>query len=240
MTTKPGPKRAEQPRVPTRKTLTEQTYEILKEMILDQEVEPGSRLVIDALVRKLNVSTSPLREALAKLESERLIVSELFSGYKVAPEPPAEYLRDMIEYRKLIEAHSALLGAPIASAELIAEMRAAIASMKSTKALGTKYKEYRKFVEADVRFHTLIVESAGNKVMLDAYRGMHGILMQARLYVRRSAGRERAAEVSDEHARILAAFEAHDGPAAAEALRDHLEGGIRRLLPTAASMPEPA
>lgn len=223
-------KRDNEPKIPVRKTLTEQTYEILKEMILDQELVPGSRLVIDALVRRLGVSTSPLREALARLESERLIVSELFNGYKVAPEPSTDYLRDMINFRILIEAHCALVGAPLASPQLIKDMRAAISRMQSIKALGTKYKQYRKFVEADALFHTLIVESADNQVMLDAYKGMHAVLLQARLYVRRSSGRERAIEVSEEHARILAAFEAGDGPGAASALTAHLEGGKRRLL----------
>jgi DNA-binding GntR family transcriptional regulator len=217
-------------RFPVRRTLTEQTYEILKEMILDQDLEPGSRLVIDSLVKRLGVSTSPLREALAKLESERLVVSERFDGYKVAPEPSSDYLRDLIAFRLLMESDCALRGAPRATPEILAAMRTEIAAMKSVKTLGTKYKQYRKFVEADARFHMLIVESAGNQVMLDAYRGMHALLLQARLYVHKSSGRERAVEVADEHDRILKAFEIGDGAAAADALTMHLQGGARRLL----------
>jgi DNA-binding GntR family transcriptional regulator len=213
-----------------RRTLTEQAYEVLKEMILDQELEPGSRLNIDALTRRLGVSSSPLREALARLESERLAVSELYNGYKVAPEPTLDYLRDLIGYRLLVEGHCALIGAPQVSEALLAEMRATIRSMQVTKTLGTRYKQYRKFVEADARFHLLIVESGGNQVILDTYRRMNAVLLQSRLYLHRASGRERAIEVSKEHARILAAFEARNGEEARQALVDHLRGGERRLL----------
>jgi DNA-binding GntR family transcriptional regulator len=217
-------------KVPVRQTLTEQTYDILKEMILDQELEPGSRLVIDALVRRLGVSTSPLREALAKLASERLVISELFNGYKVAPEPSQSYLSDLIEFRLLIESKCASIGAPKKNPAILAEMRELITTMKSIKSLGTKYRQYRRFVEADARFHMLIIESASNQAMLDAYQGMHALVLQARIYVRKSSGRERAIEVAEEHDRILRAFEAGDGQEAAEALATHLRGGARRLL----------
>jgi DNA-binding GntR family transcriptional regulator len=215
---------------PIKTTLTEQTYEILKERILDRGLAPGTRLNIDALTRDLGVSTSPLREALSKLEAERLVISELYSGYSVAPEPTLDYLRDLIDFRTMLEGHCALVGAPRKAASVLNELRAAIRQMGAAKQIGTHYKQYKKFVAADQRFHQVIVESAGNQVISDTYRGMNAILLQARLYLYRSGGRARAGEVAEEHARILRAFEAGDGPEAALAIREHLEGGKRRLL----------
>jgi DNA-binding GntR family transcriptional regulator len=211
-------------------TLAERAYEILKERILDQDVAPGTRLNIDALARETGVSTSPLREALAKLEADRLVVSELYSGYTVAPEPSIDYLGDLLDFRTLIEGHCALIGARRDNAKLLDEMRATIDDMGATRRLGTRYKEYRRFVAADSRFHQLIVDSAGNQVASDTYSSMNAIMLQARLYLHRSSGKERAAEVSIEHARILQAFKDHDGAAAKRALEAHLQGGKRRLL----------
>ena len=87
----------------TRTTLAEQAYEIIKGRILDRDLPPGARLNIDALVRDLGVSSSPLQEALAKLQAERLVVFELYSGYSVAPEPSLSYLRDLVDCRILQE-----------------------------------------------------------------------------------------------------------------------------------------
>ncbi len=226
-------------KVVTRKTLTEQTYEVLKGRILDREIEPGTRLNIDSLVRDLGVSTSPLREALAKLQAERLVVSELYSGYSVAPEPTLAYLRDLIDYRILLEGRCALVGAIERSPAQLQELRVANKQMAGTRRLGTKYREYAKFVAGDARFHQIIVESGGNQVFIDAYQGMHAILLQARLYLHRFSGESRAIEVADEHARILQAFEDRDGVTAETAIRDHLEGGKRRLLATDADPPTP-
>src|SRR5580704_14501100 len=111
--------------------------------------------------------------------------------------------------------------------------------MAKTRRLGRKYKEYRRFVATDARFHQTIVDSAGNEVISSVYASMHAILLQSRLYLNRQAGSARADEVGEEHARILKAFEAGDADAAEIALRRHLEGGKRRLLnvPTADQAP---
>ena len=213
-----------------RTTLTEQTYELLKERILDQVLAPGTRLNIDALTRDLGVSSSPLREALARLEAERLVVSELYSGYTVAPEPTPRYLLDLIDFRLMLEGRSALAGAPRRDPSVLSDMRALVRQMGATHKLGTRYKHYRRFVDADIRFHQAIVRSGGNEVVTQAYSGMNAILHQARLYLHRSGGEARAAEVAQEHGAILRAFEAGDGDAASGALAAHLEGGKRRLI----------
>lgn len=214
----------------TRTTLTEQTYEVLKERILDQDLAPGARLNIDALARDLRVSSSPLREALARLEAERLVVSALYSGYTVAPEPTRAYLLDLMEFRTLLEGQCALVGAPRRDPDVLAQMRAQVRAMATTRKLGTRYKQYRRFIMADIGFHQAIVDSSRNAVMTRAYRDMNAILHQARLYLHRAGGVARAAEVAEEHARILHAFETGDGEAARTAVVRHLAGGVRRLL----------
>jgi DNA-binding GntR family transcriptional regulator len=213
-----------------RTPLSDQIYEILKERILDQHVLPGARLNIDALARDLGASSSPLREALSRLEAERLVVSAPFSGFAVAPAPSPAYLRDLLDFRIMLEARCAEIGAPKQDTAILAELRLMAQQMAATRKLETHYKQYRRFVAADIRFHQAIVRSGGNEVMIDAYLGMNAILHQARLYLHRLSGEARAAEVAREHADILRAFEVGDGLAASTALRHHLEGGKRRLI----------
>lgn len=213
-----------------RTTLSELTYEALKEKILDQTLAPGARLNIDALSRELNVSSSPIREALVRLEGERLVVSEVYAGCTVAPQPTTEYLHSLLDYRVVIEGHCARLGAPRMDKATLKVMRQAYDKMVAIPQIGTKYREYRRFVQSDVRFHQAIVDSAGNEVMSTAYKALHAIIIQSRLYRNREAGSARAHEVMEEHHRILEAFERGDGDHAANVLRSHLEGGRRRLL----------
>lgn len=217
-------------RVIVRTTLSEQTYEAIKERILDQTLEPGVRLNIDSLSRELSVSSSPIREALARLEAERLVVSELYAGYAVAPKPSAKYLADLLEYRIMLESQCALLGAPRKDRQILAQMRQAYDRMAAIPRLGTRYREYRRFVQADAWFHQLLVDSADNEVMSTTYDSLHAILVQSRLYRTRKGGSAAYAEVMDEHTVILAAFDAGDGTAAADAVKAHLEGGRRRLI----------
>lgn len=218
-----------------RTTLSERTYEALKERILDQTLAPGARLNIDALSGKLNVSSSPIREALARLEGERLVVSEGYAGCTVAPQPTTQYLHSLLDYRMVIEGHCALLGAPRKDKATLKVMRQAYEKMGAVQQIGTKYREYRRFVQSDVLFHQAIVDSADNEVMSTGYKALHAIIMQSRLYRNREADGVRTHEVMQEHHRILEAFERGDGELAANELRSHLEGGRRRLLKTPAA-----
>lgn len=224
------PKAAAPARSIVRTTLAEQAYEALKERILDQTLPPGARLNIDNLSRELAVSSSPIREALARLEAERLVVSELYTGYAVAPRPSAAYLAALVDYRIVIEAHCALVGAPKKKKTVITQMRQAFEKMSAVPLLGTRYKEYRRFVEWDGKFHQVLVDSAENEVMSVTYSSLHALLIQSRLYRNREGGNTALPEVMSEHRAILDAFEAGDGEAAAKAIRDHLEGGRRRLI----------
>lgn len=213
-----------------RMTLAERVYETLKERILDQRLKAGARINIDALSRDLEVSSSPIREALVRLESEHLIVSELYAGYSVAPQPTQAYLSDLLDYRILVEGHCARIGCERRDPLTIAALKQALDKMSQVQTIGKRYREYQRFVQADGRFHQVLVDSASNQVFSKMYASLHALILQSRLYLNAPNDEGRLKEVLDEHKRIVAAFEAGDGAAAEEAVRQHLEGGRRRLL----------
>lgn len=219
-----------------RTSLSELTYEALKEQILDQKLAPGARLNIDALTRRLGVSSSPVREALARLEAERLVVLELYAGYSVAPHPTPDYLGKLLEFRIVVEGHCARMGAPrrnLATLRLLADL---VKKMALTKRLGTRYKEYRRIGQADAQFHQAIVDSAGNEVMSEVYASKHSHLLMSRLFINRADAGRPSAVVTAEHRAILAAFEAGDGAAAERAVLKHLRASGERLLSARAGL----
>src|SRR5664280_1210940 len=72
-------------RVPPRQILTDMVYETVKGLLMDHRIEPGVRINIDQLARDLTVSPTPIREALARLESDGLVSKEPLRGYTATP-----------------------------------------------------------------------------------------------------------------------------------------------------------
>ena len=213
-----------------RTTLSDQTYEALKERILDQNSRarrpPQHRFPVARAAGQL----LPHPRGACPARSGAAGLSELYSGYSVAPKPSAKYLADLLNYRIMLESHCALIGAPKCDRQILAFMHQAYERMAAVPRIGTRYRQYRRFVQADAWFHQLLVDSAGNEVMSATYESLHALLIQSRLYRTREGGSAAASEVLDEHTVILRAFDAGDGPAACEAVKAHLEGGRRRLI----------
>lgn len=228
------------PRALVRTTVSEQTYEDIKERIIDRVLPPGARLNIDALARELSVSSTPIREALVRLEREQLVSLELYTGYSVAPPPSPAYLAGLMEFRILWEGQCALVGAPKRRPETLRVMEQSYRKMRGIRRLGTRYRDYRKFTDEDARFHQAIIDSADNPAMSKIYANLHIILLQSRLYLTRSASGAPSEEVLTEHEKVLAAYMSGDGGAAQEAITAHLQGGGRRLRQSVVSQPMPS
>jgi DNA-binding GntR family transcriptional regulator len=69
-------------KTPRRSVLSDDVYDMIKTMIFDHEIAPGSRVNIDAISLQLEVSQTPVREALARLESDGLIEKVPLKGYR--------------------------------------------------------------------------------------------------------------------------------------------------------------
>lgn len=68
-----------------RVALLDQAHEVLKGRVLDRDYRPGERLSIDALARELGFSSTPIREALGRLNAEGLVVAEVLCNHLHMP-----------------------------------------------------------------------------------------------------------------------------------------------------------
>lgn len=218
---------AARPRTIGRSGLATRAYEALREQILDQTIAPGARINIDQLAAELGVSSSPIREALARLLSERLVTFEPYIGYSAAPIPEDGWFHDMIEFRATVEGRAATIGAPRRNPRTIADLEQAFAEMGNS-GLGQHYRKYRRFNAADAQFHRTIVASAENQVFAQVYADVQPHVHYARLYL--SRGVEEEADVAAQHLAILDAFREGDGDAARQAIAAHLESVRTHLL----------
>lgn len=209
-----------------RSGLTEQIYDLLRERIIDGVLASDRRLNIDALARELHVSAIPVREALARLSAENLVVSEPHKGYTVAPMVTLERLHSLYDTRLLLEPPAAHLAVSRLDDAALRRLGDLVARMESLR-VGPTYYEFKAFTVCDHDFHSVIVAGSGNVVLAELYESLSPHIQLSRLYPGR--GGVDSEEGSREHHAILNAFLAGDPAAAAAAVTAHIDGARRRL-----------
>lgn len=142
-----------------RQMLADDVYEAIKTMLMDHTIRPGGRISIDGLAREFQVSSTPVREALARLESEGLADKEPLKGYRATPLLTLEEFEDLYSFRRLLEPWAARRAAELIDdtgrERLTAELSTAV------EPTSVDYAGYKSLTAHDNRFHTLIAELSG-------------------------------------------------------------------------------
>ncbi|KAA0085811.1 GntR family transcriptional regulator [Mycolicibacterium sp. P9-64] len=206
---------------PVRQVLTDHVHDRLLEMLMDGRYEANEAISIDGIARELDVSATPVREALARLEVTGLVIRVALRGYRVAPLLSADELAELIDARLIIEPVNASRACERATPALIEALDLSIADLR-TAPRGPEFAEYRDYWQADMRFHELIAEGAGNRFLLMAYNCLGGSVQRFRLFT--GLGVTDADFAIDEHTAILAAFQAGSPEQARQAMVNHLHG----------------
>ncbi|MDQ6754238.1 MAG: GntR family transcriptional regulator [Actinomycetota bacterium] len=209
--------------VTTGKVAASEVYSALRQSILDGDIAPGTRINIDAVSRRLGVSQTPVREALLRLEGDNLLVSYPGRGYSTTPLLSVAELRSLFEFRLLVEPWAARSAAvdrlSNPSAALQWELEALERQIDDT---GNVRQD---LVAHDARFHDMILASAGNQVVQQAYAQTHCHLHLFRLYPADEEGRI----TLQEHRKIRNAIAASDPAAAEEAMSAHIRSSYHRF-----------
>jgi DNA-binding GntR family transcriptional regulator len=226
-----GASRAELPvtPLPRRQALTDDVHEAIKALIMDNAIAPGARVSIDGLARQLGVSPTPVREALARLESAELVVKEPLRGYRTTALLTLPQLDDLYRFRLLIEPWAAARAAERVDAPGREQLAAEMASCDTPES--DTYDAYKALTAHDARFHALVAGLAGSDQVRLALERTHCHLHVFRLYYDRGIGQQTLAE----HRRVTEAVLAGNVDAAEQAMRDHLETAYhQRLRPVCA------
>lgn len=220
--------------------LADAVYERLQARIMDQVYPPRVRLNIDALAIDLNVSPTPVREALARLSAERLVTFAPFKGYRVSPLLTTTQVADLMHVRRLIEVDAARLAARrIQVPDLITVERLLqkILDESACVEVGSWSHGYRQFNQLDKQFHETIVGAAGNQFLLGAYRSLNVHIELGRFYnVFREMDQE---QTCVEHDAVFRALHAHHPGDAAAAVEYHLHATEERIFRLIDKYPHP-
>lgn len=199
-------------------------YQLIYGLLISGEIEPGARIAVDQLVRRLGVSQTPLRQALVTLESEGLVTKTHLVGYRAGELLTRKEFDDLFAVRMLLEPQAAAWAAEHRSEEDILALKALQDEM-TTQAAQTGAVPYAQFAQRDGQLHNLIAGVSGNESLRDSVTRLHPHLHLFRLQYNTTV----ATDALDEHAEIVDAIAAGDGKAARAAMKNHLKRGQRRL-----------
>lgn len=224
--------------MPARSKLSDQIYEEIRRSIESEEWGAGMRIATELeLSDKYGVSRPVVREALARLKSEKLIDSKRGSGSFVIKPPgnvvkgfrPIATVVDLIhgfELRLSVEADTASFAAARRTLSQLEAIRAAAMTLRPGDA-------NESFGDADFRFHLAIAEATGNPM----YASTMTMLREQILFGMRLTGVmsppsavDRVGTVQREHDRIIEAIDRQDAEGAREAMAEHLRLARKRLL----------
>lgn len=238
-------------RLPARSVLSDETHDAIMELLLNHELAPGESINIDRLAQRLEVSRTPVREALARLESEDLVAKKAPRGYAATPLLTPEQVDDLFQFRATIEPWSAAQAARHHTADDAQALRTELAAGSAAMELEVEL-AYPKMSEHDARFHGIIAKASGNEYARDAFERTHCHLHMFRLYQNRKAISDAAIERGEavppdevfglyfqseigflaysEHAKIAQAILAKNAQKAHDLMLEHVTGSRERNL----------
>jgi DNA-binding GntR family transcriptional regulator len=203
------------------RAIREQVYKRIKQEIVHGNISPGSQILEGRLAQQINVSRTPVREALHVLEKEGFIESFPRVGYRVR----------QVTYEEGMEIH---------------EIRAVLEPLAAKKAIESEDQDYLDALEQNLRqsevaarqelgpflrydseFDEIIVRASGIKTLLTVWGTLRQRLNLYRIEAQHAV--ETRLKSVEGHRRIWECLKAKDPEGAKKAIKDHLEDSKRAL-----------
>ena len=205
---------------------TELAYRLLLDDLLAGRLKPGDRLSQATLAQQMEMSRSPVREALMRLEGEGLLI-RVKNGHQVAP-LNGQTFADFMEFRTSLECFAVRQAAHHATHE---DLRALDAIMKDYQA-AVERMDRPEINRLDSAFHMQIARASHNQHLQPVYRQA---MKEMRFYFTR-LGPYQLPELSlDRHRKMCEALARHDGDEAAAIMSSHMSDALQQALRTLAS-----
>jgi DNA-binding GntR family transcriptional regulator len=196
--------------------LRDQTYDIIKNMIIVREIEPGKKINEEQLAKEIQVSRTPIREALCRLGNEGIV--------KIIPRRGA-FVADLTEInvseilliREVLEGLVARLAAENIDEKTLEKLRKTLEKVSTTP---EKNRDLINYTRSEVNFHALLLSATNNQMLKNMMEIVNAHLQIIRL--RTVVIPQRAQKTVKEHQQILKAIENRDASAAEELMRQHV------------------
>lgn len=201
----------------TRQTAHEFVRSVLRRAILNGELGGGTRLVQAEIAATLDVSTTPVREALRDLATEGLVQFDPHRG-AIVSELSVDDVHDIYDIRMVLEPLAMRQAVPLLSEALLARLRELHRTMLDEP-------HSADWVDRNRVFHMAVYETAASPRLAAIIRNLQDASV---MYIGASLKDKPSLrdEANHDHADILAALESRDADAAVAALTEHLRTAI--------------
>jgi DNA-binding GntR family transcriptional regulator len=204
-----------------KKALPERIADIMRSRIIAGSLAPEVSIRQDVLAAELGVSKIPVREALARLEQDGLIVSQINRGFFVAPLSP-EDAYDVFALRLKIEPDAVARGCACAGPDDHAGARRALDALNAAIAGHTG-----EIGACNRAFHLALIRPGGQRVTLQVVERLH--LLAERYVFKHLEYSSRNAQAEAEHEALFASWRSGDAKAAAARTAAHIERTLADL-----------
>ncbi len=197
--------------------------ELIREMIVEDRLPPGTPIRERALAEQLQVSRTPLREALKILTAEGLVEHTPRRGVVVA-NPSDEEVRELLQLLGVVEAYAGELACASATEEEIREIKALHLEMLAAYTRGDRLGYFKR--NQDI--HLALVRATGNRTLIDHHRTLNARVYRIRYVCNLKT--ERWESAIKEHEAILEALGRRDPAATAALLKTHVLEAFEKML----------
>ncbi|GAA3534775.1 GntR family transcriptional regulator [Zobellella aerophila] len=198
-----------------RRSLHEEVADCVRTMIIEGELKEGQRINEPELCQRLDISRTPLREALKVLHSEGMVTIEPNRGAWVATITPEE-IREHFEIISSLERRAAELTAGKATDKDLTRLR----QLQEKLERHYQARDRHEYFEVNQHIHRLIIELAGNETLTQLHHQLMNRVSRGRYLA--IGVQHRWEESVDEHRALLGALLARDGEQAGRVLAEHV------------------
>ena len=208
-------------------SLHEQTYQTLRTAILSGELSAGTRLVETQLAELLQVSRTPVREAIRQLQRENLITTDANAALRVAT-LSVEDAMQLYDCRIALEQLSASEACRNANTHHFEQLEQAVLQAEKTLEQEPNQLTNYQLLHMDYQFHRLLAEGAGNAWLVQILDQVFDKMALLRL--RTMQQNPGVLEIRGEHRRIFEAVRDRNPIAATQAIQYHLIASKDRVI----------
>ncbi|MGN1413220.1 MAG: GntR family transcriptional regulator [Anaerovoracaceae bacterium] len=188
------------------KTLKDHVYEYIAAQIRAGNLTPGERINENIICEELNISRTPVREALIQLAAEGVLENKARKGFVIRP-MREEDVKEIYKVIGLLDGYAAREACSSLTKQDLADMSFYI----DTIDLAIKSGNFEMYHKQQETFHNLYINKCGNRILIDTIRQTKSKLF-SRTYTDDAEGKTRQVlyDTNGEHREILRLFEAKD------------------------------
>jgi DNA-binding GntR family transcriptional regulator len=209
------------------KSLHEQTYEAIRASILLGDLAPGDRLVETQLAQRLQVSRTPIREAIRQLQKDGLVTADGLEGLQVTRISAADAAQ-LYDCRLSLEQLSVTGACDLASLDQIAQLEGYVRQAEQLMLEPPADLNVMQLLDLDYGFHRLIAESSGNRWLVTILDQVFDKMMLLRVQTTRH--NPEVLEIRIEHGQIYEAIAQRQPDQALAAIQEHLLASKDRVV----------